>query len=117
MEKQEPLPVGDSDLVMDNINIADIGDFPDQGHSKGKSEKQLEKEEISVNKLCYKLKNKKREHPIREVNGLMECPSCASLVKNVQLHFSRNNKCADNIDTIHFQSIFAEFKRKKGGKI
>ena len=43
----------------------------------------------------------------------MECPSCAALVKNVQLHFTRNTKCADKIDTIHFQSIFAEFKKEK----
>ena len=43
----------------------------------------------------------------------MECPSCAALVKNVQLHFTRNSKCADKIDTIHFQSTFAEFKKQK----
>ena len=73
----------------------------------------MDKEKLSANKLCYKLKNKKKEHPIRQVNGLMECPSCAALVKNVQLHFTRNTKCADKIDTIHFQSIFAENKKKK----
>jgi hypothetical protein len=105
---KEEKPKGESDLVMEKeINIEDIDDFPDESNSIGKPEKNSDREELSVDKLCYKLKNKKREHPIREVNGLMECPSCAANEKNFQLNFTRNTKCADKIDTIHFQSIFA----------
>ena len=47
----------------------------------------------------------------------MECPACAALVKNVQLHFTRNTKCGDKIDIIIFQSAFKKQKWRDNMKI
>ena len=57
MENQEPLMQRESNLVMDNeINLENIDDFLDERNRI----RNPDKEELSVNKLCYKLKNKKR---------------------------------------------------------
>ena len=48
--------------------------------------------------LCYKWKNMEKEKPIKEINGKSECPSCKSIVKNLKIHFRKNNECGDKID-------------------
>ena len=81
-EKQDSLQKRESDLYKNiYINIEKKDDLPDESNNKDKPGKHLDKEKLSADKLCYKLKNTKKEHPIRQVNGMMECPSCAALVK------------------------------------
>ena len=63
--------------------------------------------------LCYRLKNKRKENPITEVDGQWRCPFCRTLVKNINLHFGKNLDCESKIDKVHFLSIFADFTKKK----
>ena len=49
-----------------------------------------ENSDLPEAKLSYRLKNKKKENAITEVNGKWICPFCRTLVKNINLHFSKN---------------------------
>ena len=84
----------------EDINLEEIDDFLDEKSRIKNRKMQPHKEEFSMENLCYKLKNKAKEYPIGEVNGMMKCPFCPALVKNVKLHFTRNIKCGENIDEI-----------------
>ena len=63
-------------------------------------------------KLSYRLKNKKKENAITEVNGKGICPFCQTLVKNINLHFSKKLDCESKIDKVHFKTIFADFTKR-----
>ena len=70
-----------------------------------------EKVEDNVSKLSYKLKNKGKEYPIKEVNEKMKCPICKAVVKNLGLHFEKNSKCGKRIDLNHFVPLLEKFRK------
>ena len=93
-----------------DIDLNEIDDFLD---AKCKEENKQAEEGPTMKKLFYKLKDKSKEFPIKEVNEKMKCPICGTLVKNIQLHFKRNSQCAANIDNVHFQAIYSEFSKQQ----
>ena len=67
--------------------------------------------------LCYRLKNKTKKYPFIEVDGKLKCPFCSQFLKNINLHFSKNLKCEEKIDKVHFKQIFEEHVKKKQREI
>ena len=68
-------------------------------------------EDIKGN-LFYTMKNKAKEHSIKQVGKLMECPICKAKVKNVNLHLNRKPKCGDKIDLAEFSKRFEMYKKE-----
>ena len=69
--------------------------------------------EGNMPKLCYRLKNKTKEVPIKEVDGKMKCPICQIVAKNLQLHFKKKTGCSDKINLDHFVKIHEEYRKQK----
>ena len=65
-----------------------------------------------IGNLHYKLKNQSEEHPIRQVDGKMECPFCKAGIKNVNIHFQRKPECGGKIDMVHFSNNFEDYKKR-----
>ena len=71
-----------------------------------------EYEEINSHNICFKLRNRKTEFPVKEVKDKMECPICGDVVKNLQIHFEKKIKCGNKIDLDHFVVIYQIFKKQ-----
>ena len=69
-------------------------------------------EEANLPQICYIMKHKTEEIPIKVVNGKMECPICQTANKNVQLHFKKKTECSDKIDMGHFITIYEEYRKQ-----
>ena len=66
------------------------------------SKHKTENKKLSEAHICYKLKNETQELIITEDAGKFKCPICEGHVKNINLHFSKNLRCQNKIDRIHF---------------
>ena len=64
-----------------------------------------------INNLCYRLKKIRRDLPIKEIDGKMECPFCKVGAKNLKLHLERKPECEKNIDMAHFSESYNEYMR------
>ena len=64
-----------------------------------------------INNLCYRLKKIRKDFPIKEINGKMQCPFCKVEAKNLKLHFERNPECEKNIDMVHFLESYHEYMK------
>ena len=98
----------------------------DQGHTDTKNEreniksfdKRSENEEgqlkdDNLNNIYFKYKNVSKEIIIEQADGKMQCPTCKDMVKNLNLHFLKRLECSNNIDLVHFQSNFEEYKKRR----
>ena len=66
----------------------------------------------NLNHLCYQLKNKSKESPIKVIGDKMECPFCKIVVKNMKIHFERKFECGNKVDIGHFSTIFVQYKKR-----
>ena len=62
-----------------------------------------------ANNLCYRLKKVRKDFPITEIDGKMECPICKVRVKNLKLHLERKPECEKCIDMVHFSESYCEY--------
>ena len=103
---------------------------PNQSHStRKKSSKDKPKHDMEdmdieyipeTPNLTYKLRNNSEEYPIMEVDDKKICPFCQASVKNIKLHFDRNQTCGEKVDIQHFSQLHKTMmheKRKKQVRI
>ena len=110
------------------VDLQEIDEFldsfkspsPSKPNQSEKDELKLEnkadshlKDKMSCENLYYKLKNIGKEYPILEDDGKFKCPTCEVLVKNINLHFEKNQKCGGKIDKIQFKMKFEEFMKQR----
>jgi hypothetical protein len=67
---------------------------------------------MNINKLSYRLKNKKKARHFMQKDGKIECPFCGIFAKNVLLHFQRKQECGNKINMEHFVTIHKEYKKE-----
>ena len=87
-----------------NSNLEEFNDFHEKPGDNSRPP-------INIENLSYRLKGETEQHPVKELEGKMECPFCKIAAKNLHIHLSRKRECGDKIDMDHFSSKFENYKK------